>query len=130
MHPYNKEPDEILSEILVPPADGWRSVYVKLRRRGSFDFPILGVAVALRVGEDGKVADARITLGAMASYPVEASEAAALLVGQKLTPELIDEVATAAAKRAKPLDNADLTINYRKQVTPVYIRRALESLRN
>ena len=51
-----------------------------------------------------------------------------MLIGQRLTPEIIHEVATLAAKRAKPLDNADLTINYRKQVTPIYIRRALSSL--
>ena len=128
MHPYTKAPDEILSEIILPPADGWRSVYLKLRRRGSFDFPILGIAVALRTAGDGTVADARITLGAVASYPVEATEAASLLLRQRLTPEIIHEVAILAAKRAKPLDNADLTINYRKQVTPVYIRRALNSL--
>jgi len=128
MHPYTKAPDEILSEIILPPADGWRSVYLKLRRRGSFDFPILGIAVALRTAGDGTVADARITLGAVASYPVEATEAASLLLRHRLTPEIIHEVATLAAKRAKPLDNADLTINYRKQVTPIYIRRALNSL--
>jgi len=52
------------------------------------------------------------------------------LLGQQLTPELIESVAANAAKRAKPLDNADLTINYRKQVTPVYIRRALKQLSN
>jgi 4-hydroxybenzoyl-CoA reductase subunit beta len=125
--PYIKANDEILSEIILPPANGWRSVYLKLRRRGSFDFPILGVAVALRFAGNGAVADARITLGAVASHPVEATEAAKLLSGQHLTPELITEVATLAAKRSKPLDNADLTINYRKQVTPVYIRRALAS---
>lgn len=123
--PYTKGADEILSEVILPPADGWHSVYLKLRRRGSFDFPILGVAVALRLLDDGTVADARIVLGAVASYPVEAGDAASMLVGQRLTPELIDAVAIAAAKRAKPLDNADLTINYRKQVTPVYIKRAL-----
>ena len=72
--------------------------------------------------------DGRITLGAVASHPVEATEAVAMLKGQRLTLELMHEVATAAAKRAKPLDNADLTINYRKQVTPIYIRRALSSL--
>ncbi|MFL5628448.1 MAG: 4-hydroxybenzoyl-CoA reductase, partial [Ktedonobacteraceae bacterium] len=88
----------------------------------------LGVAVALRGAADGSVADARITLGAVASHPVEASEAASQLLGQQLTPELIESVAANAAKRAKPLDNADLTINYRKQVTPVYIRRALSQL--
>src|SRR5256884_1266781 len=125
MHPYTKEADEILSEILLPPVNGRHSTYLKLRRRGSFDFPILGVAAALRLADDGSVADARITLGAVASHPVEATEAAALLIGQRLTPEVIDAAASSAAKRSKPLDNADLTINYRKQVTTVYIRRAL-----
>ena len=127
INPYTREVDEILSEIILPRADGWRSVYLKLRRRGSFDFPILGVAVALRFAADQTIASARITLGAVASHPVEATDAATLLTGQRLTPELITEVATLAAKRSKPLDNADLTINYRKQVTPVYIRRALTS---
>jgi 4-hydroxybenzoyl-CoA reductase subunit beta len=127
MKPYTRANDEILSEIILPPADGWRSIYLKLRRRGSFDFPILGVAAALRFASDGTVADARLTLGAVASHPVGAADAVKLLLGQHLTPELISEVATLASKRSKPLDNADLTINYRKQVTPVYIRRALAS---
>ena len=128
MNPYTRASDEILTEIILPPAAGWRSVYLKLRRRGSFDFPILGVAVALRFAGDRTVTEARITLGAVASHPVEATEAAQKLVGQPLSPELIDAVAVAAAKRAKPLDNADLTINYRKQVTPVFVRRALSQL--
>jgi 4-hydroxybenzoyl-CoA reductase subunit beta len=126
--PYTRAWDEILSEIILPPANGWRSVYLKLRRRGSFDFPILGVAVALHFTNDGTVDGARITLGAVASHPVEATNAAKLLIGQRLTPEIITEVAMLAAKGAKPLDNADMTINYRKQVTPIYIRRALTSL--
>src|SRR5579875_364528 len=124
MHPYTKQQNEILAEVLLPPADGWQSVYMKLRRRGSFDFPILGVAMALRLAEDQTVQEARLVLGAVASHPVEVPEVS-LLVGQRLTPDVISQVATLAAKRAKPLDNADLTINYRKQVTPVYVRRAL-----
>lgn len=128
MAPYTKNWDELLTEILLPPADGWRSVYLKLRRRGSFDFPILGVAAALRLNDNGTVAEARLTLGAVASHPVEATEAAAQLLHHSLTLELIDAVAIAAARRAKPLDNADLTINYRKQITPVFVRRALKEL--
>ncbi|MFL5805430.1 MAG: FAD binding domain-containing protein, partial [Roseiflexaceae bacterium] len=123
-----KQRDEILAEVRLPPADGWRSVYRKLRRRGSFDFPILGVAAALRQDQDGTVREARITLGAVASHPVEAAEAARMLAGQRLTPELIEAAAAAAARWAKPLDNTDLTINYRKQMAPVYVRRALEEL--
>jgi 4-hydroxybenzoyl-CoA reductase subunit beta len=123
-----KQRDEILAEVRLPPADGWRSVYRKLRRRGSFDFPILGVAAALRLDDDGIVRGARIALGAVASHPVEAAEAARLLEGQRPTPELIAAASAAAARWAKPLDNTDLTISYRKQMAPVYVRRALEEL--
>jgi 4-hydroxybenzoyl-CoA reductase subunit beta len=126
--PYTRAWDELLTEILLPPADNWRSVYLKLRRRGSFDFPLLGVAAALRLHADGTVARARLTLGAVASHPLEADEAAAHLCAQPLSLELIDSVAQAAARRAKPLDNADLTMTYRKQVTAVFVRRAIQQL--
>jgi 4-hydroxybenzoyl-CoA reductase subunit beta len=123
----SKQTGEILTEIVLPPSDGWRSRYLKLRRRGSFDFPVLGVAVALRI-EGETVREAAITLGAVASQPRPAPEAAALLVGQRLTPGLIDAVADAASKPGKPLDNTDLTHPYRKKMIRVYVARALQSL--
>jgi 4-hydroxybenzoyl-CoA reductase subunit beta len=123
----SKQPGEILTEIVVPAADGQRSAYLKLRRRGAFDFPILGVAVALAM--DGQtVRQARIVLGAVASLPREATEAGRLLIGQRLSAELIDRVADAAAKPSKPLDNTDLTHPYRKKMTRVFVARALRSL--
>jgi 4-hydroxybenzoyl-CoA reductase subunit beta len=122
-----RRPDEILTEIALPSADGVRSIYLKLRRRGSFDFPVLGVAVALRMDGD-TVSEARIVLGAVASLPREASEAGRLLDGQRLTAELIDEVAGVAAKPSKPLDNTDLTHPYRKKMTRVFVARALRRL--
>jgi 4-hydroxybenzoyl-CoA reductase subunit beta len=123
----SKRADEILTEIVLPPADGWRSAYLKLRRRGSFDFPILGVATALRM-EGDIVREGRIVLGAVASLPREALKAAAALVGQRLTSELIEHVADLAAGPAKPLDNTDLTHPYRKKLTRVYVARALARL--
>jgi len=122
-----KRPDEILTEILLPPADGWRSAYLKLRRRGSFDFPVLGVAVAVRM-EGDVVRDARIVVGAVASQPRPAPAAAAALVGGRLTPELIARVSGLAAGPAKPLDNTDFTHPYRKKMTRVFVARALASL--
>ena len=122
-----KRADEIVTEIVLPPADGWRSAYLKLRRRGSFDFPILGVAAALRL-EGDVVREARIVLGAVASLPREAPKAAAVLVGHRLTAETIEAAADAAAGPAKPLDNTDLTHPYRKKVTRVYVARALARL--
>jgi 4-hydroxybenzoyl-CoA reductase subunit beta len=122
-----KRPEELLTEIALPSAEGWRSVYLKLRRRGSFDFPVLGVAVALRM-EGDIVKQARIVLGAVASLPREALDAGRLLDGQRLTPELIDTVASRAAGPSKPLDNTDLTHPYRKKMTRVFVRRALRAL--
>ncbi|HEV8530029.1 MAG TPA: xanthine dehydrogenase family protein subunit M [Methylomirabilota bacterium] len=123
----SKQPGEVVVEIVLPPAEGWRSAYLKLRRRGSFDFPVLGVAVALRM-EGDTVREAAITLGAVASQPRPAPDAAALLVGQRLSPELIARVAEAAYRPSKPLDNTDLTHPYRKKMTRVFVARALKGL--
>jgi len=122
-----KARDEVLTEILLPPVDGLRCAYLKLRRRGSFDFPVLGVAVALSL-DGGRVKTAKIVLGAVASQPREAVEAGALLVGERLTPALIAEVAGVAARPSKPLDNTDLTHPYRKKMTKVFVARALRRL--
>src|SRR5262249_46842018 len=123
----SKRTDEILTEILLPPADGWRSTYLKLRRRGSFDFPVLGVAAAVRMENDG-VREARIGLGAVASLPREATRAAEALVGERLGADVIARVADLAASPSKPLDNTDFTHPYRKKMTRVYVARALRRL--
>jgi 4-hydroxybenzoyl-CoA reductase subunit beta len=122
-----KAGDEIVTAIHLPPADGWRATYWKLRRRGSIDFPVLGVAVAARF-EDAICRDARVVLGAVASAPREASEAARALVGARWTPDVIARAGDAAARPAKPLDNTDLVYHYRKRMTRVYVERALREI--
>jgi 4-hydroxybenzoyl-CoA reductase subunit beta len=120
-----KSPDEILVSIYLPNRDGWRMAYWKMRRRGSIDFPILGVAAALRLDVDGKCSVARIVLGAVASQPLIADEAASLLIGKKITPELAQLAADEAYKLAKPLDNTDMALGYRKKMARIYIAGAL-----
>jgi 4-hydroxybenzoyl-CoA reductase subunit beta len=123
-----KEPDEILVDVRLPAPDGWDAVYHKLRRRGSFDFPVLGVAV--RITWTGhNVADARIVLGGVASWPQEIPEAAAALTGTTLSDEVIRAAAEAAYRPSKPMDNTDFDLSWRKQMTRVYVTRALEELR-
>jgi 4-hydroxybenzoyl-CoA reductase subunit beta len=124
-----KASDEVLKGLVIPKAVlGRRNVYLKLRRRGSFDFPILGVAVTLDIGDGGVCRDARVVLTAVASAPKVITEAATLLEGKQITPELIDAAADAAAKTAHPLDNADLDYWYRKRMAKVYTQRALAQL--
>ncbi len=100
---------------------------MKLRRRGSFDFPVLGVAVSVRLDGD-TVREARIVLGAVASTPREATKASVALVGQRLVPEVIDTTADLAAGPSKPLDNTDFTHPYRKKMTRVFVARALRRI--
>jgi 4-hydroxybenzoyl-CoA reductase subunit beta len=125
-----KQPDEVLVEVRLPPpaAPGvWDAVYHKLRRRGSFDFPVLGVAAWVRW--DGEsVADARVVLGGVASWPQEIPEAATALRGSTLAPEAIATAADAAYRPAKPMDNTDFDLSWRKQMTRVYVTRALAEL--
>ena len=120
-----KSPDEVLAAIHLPDLEGWRTAYWKLRRRGSIDFPILGVAVALRLDGDGQCKDARIVLGAVASQPVIADRAASMLLGEKISPELIEAAAQEAYRLAKPLDNTDMSLGYRKKMSRIYISGAL-----
>ena len=124
-----RRPDEILSSIEFPQLDGWHMVYEKLRRRGSFDFPILGVAAAVKL-TDGVVEDARLVLGAVGSSPVDQSKLAQPLVGTRPTHEAIQAVAAAAYKGARPLDNTDLNYAWRKKMARVYVERALARVCN
>ncbi|HEX7052672.1 MAG TPA: FAD binding domain-containing protein [Burkholderiales bacterium] len=121
-----RRPDEILAEVKVP--QGWRSAYWKLRRRGAFDFPVLGVAVAVRFDGD-VVREARIALGAVASRPFLVEKAGELLVGQRLTDEAIRQAAERVANRAKPMDNTDMDLYWRKEVADDFAAYALREVR-
>ncbi len=124
-----KAPDELLVSYHLPPVNGWRASYEKLRRRGSFDFPVLGVAAWVDRAADGTVKDARIVLGAVASYPQEIPEAAAAIIGSRLDDNAIDAAADAAFRPAKPMDNTDFTLAWRKEMVRVYVGRALRAVR-
>ena len=123
-----KRPEEILTDVHVPDRTGWETTYRKLRRRGSIDFPIVGVAAAVRRDAGGVVEDARIVLGAVHTHPVEAVDAQEFLKGRRLEPETIDMAAGIAYKPARPLDNADLSYAWRKRMVRIEVARALRGL--
>ena len=123
----SRRPDEVLTEVRIPDR-GYRSTYWKLRRRGSFDFPILGVAAALKLQGD-VVEEARIALGAVASRPFLVEKAGEFLRGKKLTDEVIAEASALVANRAKPMDNTDMDLYWRKEVADDFAGYALRELR-
>jgi 4-hydroxybenzoyl-CoA reductase subunit beta len=124
-----RKPNEILTEVLLESLHGWKSTYWKLRRRGSFDFPVLSVAAAARISDNGVVEDARIVIGSAASRPLVAAEASKALAGRPLNADSIPEAAVLAARIAKPLDNTDFDMSWRKKVTGEFVSYALRELR-
>ena len=124
-----KRPDEILSAIDVPDATAWRSTYWKLRRRGAIDFPVLGVAAAVKANSAGTIEAARVALGAAGSRPFLVPQAAEELVGRTLDDATIAATARRVAARAKPVDNSDFETHWRKQVAAELVSYALRELR-
>ncbi|MGQ0552900.1 MAG: FAD binding domain-containing protein [Planctomycetota bacterium] len=134
---HNKvlQPDELLVAVLVPPpAPRTRSAYVKLRPRDSIDFPRLGVAVAFTLGGgDGMAAasgeavvhDLRIVVTALAAVPQALRDVGALAEGRAPGEELWAELAAAAHKQCHPLTNIDGDAAWRREMVPVFVRRAL-----
>jgi len=126
-----KRPDELLVSIELPPTNGWRASYQKLRRRGAFDFPVLGVAACVHYengGGERQVRSAKVVLGGIAPSPVEIVEASAALAGKPLTEDQIHAAAEAAYIKARPLDNTDFVYQWRKQMARQYTLRALREV--
>jgi 4-hydroxybenzoyl-CoA reductase subunit beta len=126
-----KRPDELLVSIELPPTNGWRASYQKLRRRGAFDFPVLGVAACVHYengGGERQVSNAKVVLGGIAPSPIEIAEAGVALAGKALTEDQIQAAAEAAYIKARPLDNTDFVYQWRKQMARQYTLRALREV--
>jgi CO/xanthine dehydrogenase FAD-binding subunit len=123
-----RRPGEILTEVRIPDQTGWRSTYWKLRRRGSFDFPVASAAVAVRLDGD-RVVEGRVVLGAVASRPMSSPGAEAILRNAPLTDEVIEAAANAAFEVAKPMDNTDFELVWRKRMVRKLVTCALRELR-
>ena len=129
IHYLSRRPGELLTDVRLPaPVPGARSTYWKLRRRGSIDFPVLSVAAWLRLDPRGVVEEARLVLGSVGSRPAESS-AASLLLGRALDNDGIERVAEEASRSAKPLDNTDFHLGWRKKAARHLVAGALRELR-
>ncbi len=116
---------EIVTRVFLPPsAKGWRGSYQKLRVRGSIDYPLAGVAVALKMEGDA-VVDARMAITAVNPAPLLMKDVGAYLAGRKLDEELAEALGEMAARTAKPLTTSALTPEYRREMVRVFAKRAL-----
>jgi len=118
--------DELVVEIEVPTA-ARETAFVKLGRKQANTPAVVTVAVALR-RQDGRVAEARIALGAVGPHPVRAGAAEMALAGSTLQPADVERAAAAAASECEPFTDAIATEWYRRRMVGVVVRRALEQV--
>src|SRR5262245_1609846 len=117
--------NELLTRVFLPEAAaGMVGVYKKLRMRGSIDYPLAGVAVALR--RKGKtIEDARVAITGVNPAPHLVKDAPHALIGKEINDVAAAAVGELAARVAKPLTTSLLTPEYRREMIRVFAKRAV-----
>jgi len=126
---FNKqlEPDELLTHVRVPaPPAGYHAAYAKLRPRDSIDFPRLSVAAGFRLDGD-VVRELDLVVSALASTPLRLRKVTELADGRTPDAALFEELAAAAYKQCHPLTNIDGDPAWRREMVPVFVKRALRA---
>jgi len=122
--------NEMVTRVYLPEsAAGWRGSYGKLRVRGSIDYPLAGVAVALKM-KSGRVEDARVAITAVNPAPQLLRDADAQLIGMAPSEEIAERIGELAARTAKPLTTSALTPEYRREMVRVFAKRAVMACAN
>lgn len=128
MHHTDLRPGELLAEVILPKgAEGQRGTYLKYRKRGAVDFPIVGVAATIS-GQAGMPPLVRIAVTGAGSLPFLIAIPPGIIPGNPLTGVMIAHLAEAARKQAKPVSRMEVSPHHRKQLVGVLVRDALEKL--
>jgi 4-hydroxybenzoyl-CoA reductase subunit beta len=120
--------NELLTKVILPHSSaGYRGAYQKLRVRGSIDYPLAGVAVAVK-RSNGHVEDIRIGLTAVNPAPMLVEGLNVLLNNGQIDAQAAEYAGELAARTAKPLTTSVLTPEYRREMIRVFTKRTLLSI--
>jgi aerobic carbon-monoxide dehydrogenase medium subunit len=117
------EPDEVITEVRIPAADGWSFGYRKFNRR-SEDWAMVAVAAAVK-SSGGVAEDVRIGMVNMAGRPLRAAAAEAALRGQSVDQATVAAAAALAAEGTDPPADLNASSDYKRHLAQVLTRRAL-----
>ncbi len=121
--------DEIVSRVRVPiPDPSVRMAFQKLRQRNAIDFPLLNVAVSARFADSDVVSEMTMVVSALGARPRLIAGLDKIVIGQRLTRDVIDAIAHRAHQQCHPLTNIIVDPDWRRAMVPVFVRRALTDL--
>ena len=121
-------PDEVIARIEVPKTEWTKQVFFKVGRRNALAISVVNGIVALKMAENGTIADARVSVGAVAPTPLRIGASEAKLVGQSLTADLIEEVGTIVQENVKPISDLRATKEYRRYIAGVMVKKQLRQM--
>jgi len=117
---HDLKPNEIVTEIVVPPLGGARSATYEVRQKDAMDWPLAFASEVLKMS-GGKVSAARVVMGHVAPIPWRSKEAEAALVGKAISEETAKAAGDAAVTGAKSLSGN----GYKIQLAKVAVKRAV-----
>jgi carbon-monoxide dehydrogenase medium subunit len=120
------EPGELVSAIVVPPAENFHGTYTKFTTGSSEERPCAGIAALARMA-DGVCAELRLVVGAVSPKPVRLQSGESMARGERLTGELIERIAADASHNVDPIDDLRGTADYKRHLVQVLVRRALSA---
>jgi CO/xanthine dehydrogenase FAD-binding subunit len=124
-----RRPEELVTAILVPmPPASARSTFLKLGSRAYLVISIASVAAVIDLAADGRVASARIVVGACSEVPMRLDLAEARLVGQTASRALASSIEPSDLAGLAPIDDVRGTAAYRRDVALTLVRRAVTEL--
>jgi len=120
------EPDELLTEALIPPLPTHTGSSYKQVARQRGGYALAAVASVVSLDESGKCKQVRMSLVSVSDTPALSKTAPKILTGEKFTPEAIEEVAnTVAASEIDPGTDLHATADYRRHLVRVLVVRSL-----
>jgi len=117
---------ELLIEVILPPSKPHTAWSFLRLGRTEMDVAIVNAAAAIQLDGEHRCTAARLALGAVAPYPLRARKAEAVLHGQVLTMEVVQGAADAAVQEIHPVTDVRASAEYRREITRVLVRRAIE----
>lgn len=119
--------DELLVDVVIPKQNlGKPTAFYKFGLRKGQALALVNVASSLWV-KDGKFADVRISLGAVAPVVIRCPNAESSIEGQEVSKNVIEEAGSIAVTEAKPIDDFRASREYRNDLIDVLTRRTLNS---
>ena len=117
---HDLRPNEIMTEILIPPAGGVKAAHYEVRQKAAFDWPLAVAAAALKM-KGSNIESAKIVLGYVAPVPWPSAEVEQVLVGKPVNKEVAQRAAEAALQKASPLSHNA----YKVKLAKVAVTRAI-----